>query len=71
MNKMSLRAIEKWINRIDRYTGNLYLSGYRITGDGSGDFEKYSDSTTERCLRDYIDDCEDQVAIAKNHEIES
>lgn len=57
--------IKDYINRISHYKDNYYASGYMITGDGSGDFEERSDTTTEECLEAYIKDCEGQIQIAK------
>lgn len=60
--------ISKWINSINKMEDDdvKYLSGYRIAGDGSGDFEKFSDCATEKALKEYIRNCEEQIAMAKN-----
>ena len=38
---------------------------YKYTGDGYGDFEKTSDDTTEKCLLDYIVECNRQIDLAE------
>ena len=56
-------TIEKFINEI-RYCSSD--NSITILGDGTGDFEEESDSTTKECLIYYIDYCENQVNLAKS-----
>jgi hypothetical protein len=61
--------IEKFINRItqdathDNEFNTVWV--FRFFGDGLGDFEKSSLYTTQECLKNYIDDCKEQIKFAK------
>lgn len=62
--------IVDYINRINVYS-ELSLTSFEMEavfefyGDGEGDFETMSNSTTKKCIESYIVDCENQIKLAK------
>lgn len=62
--------ITEYISFIRRFeelnptTGEFYTD-YLICGDGMGDFEERSNQATEKCLENYIKECNNQIEIAK------
>jgi len=64
--------IKNYINHIHKTKRFSTIScrdedSWYFEGDGTGDFEDGSDKTTPECLRNYIEDCEEQIALAKEH----